>query len=76
LEAVHTQKKITFLLELCDREVRITLRRAWHSMNLWQKSKFLSGGLAGIFEKQELTEEKLAELRKQDVLSEMMDEIG
>jgi len=45
-------------------------------MNLWQKSKFLSGGLAGLFEKQELTEEKLAELRNKDVLSEMMDEIG
>ncbi|MCK7522134.1 MAG: hypothetical protein MZV64_32870 [Ignavibacteriales bacterium] len=29
-----------------------------------------------MFEKQELTEEKLAELRSKDVLSEMMDEIG
>ena len=76
LEAVHTAKENNIPVELCDREVRITLRRAWHSMNLWQKSKFLSGGLAGIFEKQELTEEKLAELRNKDVLSEMMDEIG
>jgi len=45
-------------------------------MGLWQKVKFLTGGLAGIFEKQELTEEKLAELRSKDVLSEMMDELG
>jgi pheromone shutdown-related protein TraB len=45
-------------------------------MNLWQKSKFLSVGLGGLFEKQELTEEKLSELRNKDVLSEMMDEIG
>ena len=76
LEAVQTANENNIPVELCDREVRITLRRAWHSMNLWQKSKFLSGGLAGIFEKQELTEEKLAELRDKDVLSEMMDEIG
>jgi len=76
LEAVQTAKENNIPVELCDREVRITMRRAWHSMNLWQKSKFLSGGLAGIFEKQELTEEKLAELRNKDVLSEMMDEIG
>jgi len=76
LEAVQTANENNIPVELCDREVRITLRRAWHSMNLWQKSKFLSGGLAGIFEKQELTEEKLAELRNKDVLSEMMDEIG
>lgn len=76
LEAVQTANENNIPVELCDREVRITLRRAWHSMNLWQKSKFLSGGLAGLFEKQELTEEKLAELRSKDVLSEMMDEIG
>jgi len=76
LEAVQTAKENNIPVELCDREARVTLRRAWHSMNLWQKSKFLSGGLAGIFEKQELTEEKLAELRNKDVLSEMMDELG
>jgi len=76
LEAVKTANENNIPVELCDREVRITLRRAWHSMNLWQKSKFLSGGLAGLFEKQDLTEEKLAELRNKDVLSEMMDEIG
>ncbi len=76
LEAVKAANENNIPVELCDREVRVTLRRAWHSMNLWQKSKFLSGGLAGLFEKQELTEEKLAELRSKDVLSEMMDEIG
>ena len=76
LEAVNTSKEKNIPIELCDREVRITLRRAWHSMSFWQKLKFLFGGLAGIFEKQELTEEKLAELRSKDVLSEMMDELG
>ncbi len=76
LEAVNTSKENNIPIELCDREVRITLRRAWHSMSFWQKLKFLFGGLAGIFEKQELTEEKLTELRSKDVLSEMMDELG
>ena len=45
-------------------------------MGLWQKMKLIAGGFGGIFEKQELTEEKLAELRNKDVLSEMMDELG
>ena len=76
LEAVQTAKENNIPVELCDREVRITLRRAWHSMGFWQKIKFLFGGLAGVFEKQELTEEKLAEFRSKDVLSEMMDELG
>jgi len=76
LEAVNTAKGKNIPIELCDREVRITLRRAWHSMGLWQKIKLMAGGFGGIFEKQDLTEEKLAELRSKDVLSEMMDELG
>jgi pheromone shutdown-related protein TraB len=76
LEAVKVAEENKIPIELCDREIRITLRRAWHSMSFWQKIKFLTGGLAGIFEKQELTEEKLAELRSKDALSEMMEELG
>ena len=76
LEAANTANELNLPIELCDREVRITLRRSWHSMTFWQKIKFLTSGLAGLFEKQELTEEKLAELRSKDVLSEMMEELG
>jgi pheromone shutdown-related protein TraB len=76
LEAANVAKENNIPIELCDREVRITLRRAWHSMGLWQKMKLIAGGFGGIFEKQELNEEKLAELRSKDVLSEMMDELG
>lgn len=76
LEAVNVANENKIPIELCDREVRITLRRAWHSMGLWQKMKLIAGGFGGIFEKQELTEEKLTELRSKDVLSEMMDELG
>jgi pheromone shutdown-related protein TraB len=76
LEAVSVANENNILIELCDREVRITLRRAWHSMSFWQKLKLIAGGFGGIFEKQELDEEKLAELRSKDVLSEMMDELG
>jgi len=76
LEAVNTANEKNIPIELCDREVRITLRRAWHSMGVWQKMKLIAGGFGGIFEKQDLTEEKLAELRSKDVLSEMMDELG
>ncbi|MBT8378531.1 MAG: TraB/GumN family protein [Ignavibacteria bacterium] len=76
LEAANTANELDLPIELCDRDVRITLKRAWHSMSFWQKLKLLIGGFGGIFEKQELTEEKLAELRSKDVLSEMMNELG
>ncbi len=76
LEATKVAKELNIPLELCDRDVRITLRRAWASMSLWQKLKFMSAGIAGTMEKEELTEGKLKELRNKDVLNEMMSELG
>ena len=76
LEATNVAKELDIPIELCDRDVRVTLRRAWASMSLWQKLKFLSAGLAGTMEKEELSEEKLKELRNKDILNEMMSELG
>ncbi len=76
LEATSTAKELGLPIELCDREIRITLRRAWNSMTFIQKLKLITSGFAGIFESQEMTEEKLEELKQKDVLSEMMNELG
>lgn len=76
LEAANTAKENDIPISLCDREIRITLRRAWNSMSFFQKIKLMTGGFAGIFESQELSEEKLQEIRKKDVVSELMAELG
>lgn len=76
LEATKAAKDNDIPIALCDREIRITLRRAWNSMSFFDKMKLLTAGLAGIFEKQEMTEEKLSELRQNDVLTELITELG
>ncbi len=76
LEAVKVAEENGIPVALCDRDIRITLRRAWNSMNLLDKVKLLTAGMAGIFEKQEISEEKLAEIRQKDVLSELITELG
>jgi pheromone shutdown-related protein TraB len=76
LEATLVAKENNINISLCDREVRITLKRSWNSMSFWQKMKFMTVGLAGIFEKEEISEEKLAEIKEKDTLNEMMSELG
>ncbi len=76
LEAIHVAEENHIPVVLADRNVRITLRRAWSSMSFWQKMKFLAFGLAGIFERPELDEEELAKLRQKDVLTELLKEMG
>jgi pheromone shutdown-related protein TraB len=76
LEAARTAEARGIPVELCDRDIRVTLRRAWHSLSLFKKVLLLSSFLGGIFEKPELTEEDLRELRQQDVMSRLMQELG
>ncbi|MCB0748463.1 MAG: TraB/GumN family protein [Ignavibacteriae bacterium] len=76
LEAVKVANENNIPVELCDRDVRITLKRAWRSMNFWQKIKFASIGFASIFSNEEITEKQLEELKDKDVLSELMEDLG
>ena len=76
LRAARIAEEYGIPVELCDREVRVTLRRAWHATSLWKKGYLIASLFASLFDTTELDEEKLAELRSKDVLSELMDELG
>ncbi len=76
LEATKVAKEFDIPIELIDRDVRITLKRAWNSMGFWQKMKLMTVGLASVFEEEEISEEKLNEIKQKDVLNEMMAELG
>ncbi|MDH3590679.1 MAG: TraB/GumN family protein, partial [Planctomycetota bacterium] len=76
LEATKVAGELDIPFDLCDRNIRITLRRAWGSMSFWQKNQFLASALAGVFDDETLDEAQLEELRQQDVLTEMMNELA
>ncbi|MCP4422144.1 MAG: TraB/GumN family protein [Chloroflexi bacterium] len=76
LEATKVAQELDIPLVLVDRDVRITLRRAWNSMSFWEKMKLLSSGFIGAVEGEEISEEMLSEIRQSDVLSELMNELG
>lgn len=76
LEAAKVAQELNIPIELGDRDVRITLKRAWRSMSLWQKTKFMTMSLASVFDKEDISEEQLEELKNKDVLTELMSELG
>ena len=76
LAAARTAERLCIPVILCDRDVRVTLRRAWHATSFLKKGYLLATLLASLFDKTELDEEKLAEMRRQDVLSELINELG
>jgi pheromone shutdown-related protein TraB len=76
LEAITISKKHDIPIFLCDRDVRVTMRRAWRSTPFFKKSMLVSSLMLSVFDTEPVTEESLSNLKKQDVLSEMMQELG
>ncbi len=76
LTAAQAAEKMAIPVVLCDRSIRVTLRRAWHATSFFKKSYLLTTLIASLFDTTEMDEDKLAEMKKQDVLSGLMDELG
>ena len=76
LEAGRTAEALGIPVSLCDRDVRVTLRRAWASLSVWKKSLLISTFLASVLEKPQLSEDDLRELRQQDVVSKLLAELA
>ena len=73
--ALDTAAELNIPHALCDREVQITLRRAWANCGLWNKSKLLATLLTSAFSKEKLDAEEIEDLKKRSELDGMMKEL-
>lgn len=76
LRAAKTAEDNEISIALIDRDVRVTLRRAWKSTSFFKKGYLLTTIVASLFDSTEISEEKLAEMKQKDVLSGLMEEMG
>jgi pheromone shutdown-related protein TraB len=61
---------------LADREIQVTLRRAWVYSSLWNKMKMLASLLASIFSTEKLSQEEIEELKNRSALQDMLEELS
>ncbi len=76
LHGAKTAQQYDIPISLIDRDVRITMRRAWKCTSFFKKGYLLATIFASLFDSTEISEEKLAEMKQKDVLSELMEELG
>jgi len=76
IEAVKTAEAHDIPFSLCDREIQITLKRAWSKSGFFAKLKMLAVMLASIFSSQKLSEDEIEKLKKQNVLESVLEEIS
>ena len=76
LAAAKAAEALGIPVALSDRDVRVTLRRAWGALSLWRKAQLFGALIVSLFETPELSEEDLRELRQSDVITHLLDELG
>jgi pheromone shutdown-related protein TraB len=76
LEATRVANEHGIPIELCDRDVRVTLRRAARRTSFFRRLMLLSEFLVSMFDAPEISEEQIQELKQQDVLNELLEELG
>jgi pheromone shutdown-related protein TraB len=70
--AVETALALGIPYALCDREVQLTLRRAWARCSLWNKCKLLAALLSSAFSTEQLSEAEIENLKNRSELDGMM----
>lgn len=76
LAAVETAEKAGVPWSLCDREVQVTLRRAWTMSGLWGKAKLVASLLSGVAGGDEVSPAEIEKLKEQNELDAMMAELA
>lgn len=76
LEATKAATEHDIPLELVDRDISITLKRAWKMTKFHRKLTLLATAMASLFESPEIDDAKIEEIKKQDVLTQVLTELG
>ncbi|MDR1375137.1 MAG: TraB/GumN family protein [Treponema sp.] len=74
--AVETAVELKIPYAFCDREVQITLRRAWARCGFWGKCKLMASLLSSAFTTEKLSEKEIEDLKNRSELDGMMAELA
>ncbi|MDR2618435.1 MAG: TraB/GumN family protein [Treponema sp.] len=74
--ALDTAEELGIPHSLCDREVHLTLRRAWTRCGFWNKCKLLASLLSGAFTTEKMSPEEIESLKNRSELDGMMEELA
>lgn len=74
--AVEAARAKNIPVILADRDIKVTLKRAWSCTPWYRKMSLLAGLFESIFDKTEVSEEELHRIKEQDSLNTMMQDFG
>jgi pheromone shutdown-related protein TraB len=76
IRAIEAADAMGAVVHLADREIRVTLSRAWKAMTFWEKNKLLYHLLISFTEAEDISEADIEKMKEQDVLESLMADVG
>jgi pheromone shutdown-related protein TraB len=76
IQAMQSADEIGAAIHLADRDIRTTLSRTWRSMGLWGKLKLIFQMVLSLGSVDEISEEDVEKMKRQDMLASILDEVG
>ena len=74
--AIETAEEEGIPYVFADRDIQVTLRRAWAKTGFWGKNKLLAALLSSAFTREKISEEEIENLKKKNALEAMMNELA
>ncbi|MBR4796453.1 MAG: TraB/GumN family protein, partial [Spirochaetia bacterium] len=75
-QAVETAIENNIPYTLADRDIQVTLKRAWKLSSAMEKAKMANALIGSIVTKEEVSEEEIEDLKKTNALDQMMQEMA
>ena len=76
ISAIKTAKKNNMDIELLDRNIQVTLKRAWAKLSFFEKIKMLSSIMAGLFVTDKIDEQTVEKMKDKNIINEMMEDLS
>jgi len=76
IAAIKQAKKQNAKITMLDRDIQITLKRAWAKAKFREKAKIFYGLFEGLIITEEVDEKLIEEMKAKDMMTHMIDELG
>ncbi|MGC9310782.1 MAG: TraB/GumN family protein, partial [Candidatus Aenigmatarchaeota archaeon] len=76
IEGINAAKEAKAEVVLLDRDITVTLKRAWKAMGVFEKLKVFSSLFYGLFAGEDIDEEMVECLKEKNMITELMEELS
>jgi pheromone shutdown-related protein TraB len=76
IKAIKIAEELEVPVVFCDREIQVTLRRAWAKSSFWGKNKMLAALVTSLFSNEKITPEEMEKLKEKNLMQSMLEELS